>query len=57
MANKYDSVASVIKGFNATVLAYRPVDFIGKEFNFKLFGNEVSCTNALLLPMKIMRCS
>jgi len=29
----------------------------GKSFNSKLFGNEVHCTNALLLLIKIMLCS
>ena len=29
-------------------------DFIGKEFQFLNSGNEVYCTNALLLPRKIM---
>ena len=29
----------------------------GKSFNLKLSGNEVYCTNALLLLKKIMLCS
>jgi len=32
-------------------------DFVGKEFQLKISGNEVYCTNALLLLIKIMPCS
>ena len=37
-------------------LQYRAC-FIGKKFQFDISGNEVYCTNALLLAIKIMLCS
>ena len=32
-------------------------DCTGKQFNSKLYGNNLYCTNALLLLIKIMLCS
>ena len=35
-------------------LVHAASNLVGKEFNFKLPGNEVYCTNALLLLLQIM---